>query len=70
MVDAHDRQGLLRDISEVLTRERINVIAASTQSKQGMAYMRFTAEIQHLDQLKQTFLQIHQIKDVISVRRV
>lgn len=70
VVDAHDRQGLLRDISEVLTRERINVIAASTQSKQGMAYMRFTAEIQHLDQLKQTFLQIHQIKDVISVRRV
>ena len=31
-VQAHDRQGLLRDISEVLSRERINVTAVNTQS--------------------------------------
>jgi GTP pyrophosphokinase len=32
---AADRQGLLRDISEVLTREKINVIGVNTQSSQG-----------------------------------
>ena len=52
VVDANDRQGLLRDISEVLTREKINVIAVNTQSKQGKAHMKFTAEINR--QLKNT----------------
>jgi GTP pyrophosphokinase len=33
---ASDRQGLLRDISEVLTREKINVIGVNTQSSQGL----------------------------------
>ena len=32
-VQAHDRQGLLRDISEVLSRERINVTAVNTLSR-------------------------------------
>jgi GTP pyrophosphokinase len=42
VVQAHDRQGLLRDISEVLSREKINVTGVNTQSKQHMAYMSFT----------------------------
>jgi (p)ppGpp synthase/HD superfamily hydrolase len=33
VVEAMDRQGLLRDISEVLSREKINVTAANTLTK-------------------------------------
>jgi hypothetical protein len=36
VVDAADRQGLLRDISEVLSREKINVTAVKTQSRVGL----------------------------------
>ena len=39
VVDAQDRQGLLRDISDVFAREKINVIGVNTVSKQGQAHM-------------------------------
>ena len=69
VVDANDRQGLLRDVSEVLTREKINVIAVSTQSKQGEAHMRFTAEIGNVSQLKHTLLLLHEVEGVVGARR-
>jgi len=69
VVDANDRQGLLRDVSEVLTREKINVIAVNTQSKQGTAHMRFTAEISHINQLNKTLAQLHEVEGVVGARR-
>ena len=44
VVEAMDRQGLLRDISEVLSREKINVTAVNTLSKNLQARMSFTLE--------------------------
>ncbi|WP_301102659.1 bifunctional (p)ppGpp synthetase/guanosine-3',5'-bis(diphosphate) 3'-pyrophosphohydrolase [Propionivibrio sp.] len=69
VVDANDRQGLLRDISEVLTREKINVIAVNTQSKQGAAHMRFTAEISNVAQLRRTLALLHEVDGVVGARR-
>ncbi len=69
VVDATDRQGLLRDVSEVLTREKINVIAVNTQSKAGTAHMSFTAEISNVGQLKRTLLLLHEVKGVVGARR-
>ena len=69
VVDANDRQGLLRDVSEVLTREKINVVAVSTQSKQGTANMRFTAEINNVNQLKRTLILLHEVEGVVGARR-
>ena len=69
VVDANDRQGLLRDVSEVLTREKINVVAVSTQSKQGTANMRFTAEINNVNQLKRTLVRLHEVQGVVGARR-
>ena len=47
---ADDRQGLLRDISEVFAKEKINVIGVKTQSVHDQARMIFTVEI--LDTLR------------------
>lgn len=69
VVDANDRQGLLRDISEVLTRQKINVIAVNTQSKQGKAHMKFTAEIGNVSQLEQTLILLHEVEGVLGARR-
>ncbi|MCB2068281.1 MAG: hypothetical protein KDF67_00855, partial [Ottowia sp.] len=41
-VEATDRQGLLRDISDVFAREHMNVIGVQTQSTRGVAWMTFT----------------------------
>ncbi|MBL8441263.1 MAG: bifunctional (p)ppGpp synthetase/guanosine-3',5'-bis(diphosphate) 3'-pyrophosphohydrolase, partial [Betaproteobacteria bacterium] len=70
IVDAHDRQGLLRDISEIFTREKINVIGVNTQSKQGKAHMGFTVEIGNLGQLQRTLSLIHEVEGVVAARRV
>ena len=69
VVDAHDRQGLLRDISEIFTREKLNVVGVNTQTKQGKAHMGFTVEITNLPQLQRTLTLIHEVDGVVGVRR-
>lgn len=66
---AQDRQGLLRDISEILMREKINVIGVSTQSVKGQARMAFTAEIGSTEQLSKALAIIREVRGVIDARR-
>jgi GTP pyrophosphokinase len=68
-VEASDRQGLLRDISEVLSREKVNVTAVATMSRQGGANMSFTVELPGLDKLKRILTLLQEVPGVISVRR-
>lgn len=68
-VHASDRQGLLRDISEIFLREKINVIGVSTQSAKGHARMAFTAEISSTAQLLKALIVIREVEGVTEVRR-
>lgn len=69
VVEAQDRQGLLRDISEVLSREKINVTAVRTQSKQGAARMSFTIEVSGVAQLQRALKLIGDIGGVEHASR-
>ncbi|NHZ42896.1 RelA/SpoT family protein [Massilia aquatica] len=66
---AGDRQGLLRDISEVFSREKINVIGVNTQSAKGQARMTFTAEISSTAQLQKALGAIMEVGGVQQARR-
>ncbi|PWF41569.1 RelA/SpoT family protein [Massilia glaciei] len=66
---AGDRQGLLRDISEVFSREKINVIGVNTQSAKGQARMTFTAEISATAQLNKALAAITEVVGVQQARR-
>ena len=67
---AADRQGLLRDISEIFLREKINVIGVSTQSAKGQARMSFTAEIGSTSQLSKALNSIREeVQGVHEVHR-
>jgi len=66
---ASDRQGLLRDISEIFSREKINVIGVSTQSARGQARMSFTAEISSTSQLQKALGVIREVNGVLDVQR-
>jgi GTP pyrophosphokinase len=66
---AQDRQGLLRDISEVFSREKINVIGVNTQSAKSQARMSFTAEIGGTAQLQKALAIIREVSGVQEVRR-
>ena len=69
LVEASDRQGLLRDISDVLSKEKINVTAVKTLSKSGIARMAFTIELGNAEQLKRVIALVGEIVGVASVRR-
>ena len=66
---AGDRQGLLRDISEIFSREKINVIGVNTQSAKGQARMTFTAEIGATAQLHKALAAITEVTGVQEARR-
>jgi len=68
-VQASDRQGLLRDISEVLSREKLNVTAVNTLTKKGTAYMRFTMEVGGITQLQRAITLIREVNGVIDAQR-
>ncbi len=69
IVDAQDRQGLLRDISEVLSREKINVTAAKTLSRGGAARMGFTVELNSVAQLQRMLNLVREVPSVTDARR-
>ena len=69
LVTAADRQGLLRDIGEALARERINVTAVRTQSRDDLAHMRFSFEVADVAHLRRAFAAVKQVAGVIRVAR-
>ena len=72
-VEAADRQGLLRDISEVFAREKMNVIGVQTQSvkdnRGGTAWMTFTVEVAQSGRLNQVLAVVAEVPGVRSARR-
>ena len=73
MVEAADRQGLLRDISEVFAKEGMNVTGVKTQSvkdpRGGTAWMTFTVEIADSARLAHVLTVVGRINSVRSARR-
>jgi GTP pyrophosphokinase len=68
-VEAQDRQGLLRDISEVFAREKMNVIGVQTQSVRGVAWMTFTIEVVDARQVARAMAVVGDVAGVRVVRR-
>ena len=68
-VIALDRTGLLRDVSDMLARERINVLAANTGSQDATARMLFTIEITALSQLNRVLGLLETVPGVTRARR-
>lgn len=68
-VEATDRQGLLRDISEVFAKEKMNVVGVQTQSVKGTAWMTFTVEVADASLLKRVMQSVKSVSGVGQVRR-
>jgi len=80
LVEAGDRQGLLRDVLEVFAKEKMNVVAVNTQSLQAgaarprtgggeTAWMSFTLEISDATKLTRVLRELCAISGVRSARR-
>ncbi|HEY5323086.1 MAG TPA: bifunctional (p)ppGpp synthetase/guanosine-3',5'-bis(diphosphate) 3'-pyrophosphohydrolase [Caldimonas sp.] len=72
-VEASDRQGLLRDVSEVFAKEKTNVTGVKSSSVKdaagGTAYMTFTVEVADAARLGATLAQVCRVPGVRAARR-
>ena len=68
-VEAADRQGLLRDISDVFAKEKTNVIGVQTQSVKGTAWMTFTVEVSDSGRLNKVLGIVATVPGVRAARR-
>ncbi|RZJ09571.1 MAG: bifunctional (p)ppGpp synthetase/guanosine-3',5'-bis(diphosphate) 3'-pyrophosphohydrolase [Rubrivivax sp.] len=81
LVEAGDRQGLLRDVLEIFAKEKMNVVAVNTQSLQAgaaakprtgggeTAWMSFTLELSDVTKLTKVLTDLCAISGVRSARR-
>jgi GTP pyrophosphokinase len=73
LVESSDRQGLLRDVLEVFSKEKINVTAVNTQSlkvaKGDTAWMSFTVEVTDSSRLAHALRAVAQVNGVRTARR-
>lgn len=70
-IRAYDRQGLLRDITSILSSERTNVIAVNTYTNKedNIANLVLTVEILDLNALMNILNKIMQLPNVIDAQR-
>ncbi|WP_310626783.1 bifunctional (p)ppGpp synthetase/guanosine-3',5'-bis(diphosphate) 3'-pyrophosphohydrolase [Limnohabitans sp.] len=68
-IEALDRQGLLRDISEVFAKEKMNVIGVQTQSVKDLAWMTFTVEVGDSRRLQKVLSLVKEVRGVRTAKR-
>lgn len=69
VVEAADRQGLLRDVIEVFSKDKMNVVGMQTQTVKGRATMTFTVEVSDSGRLSRVLGVVTELKGVDSARR-
>ncbi len=70
-VSAFDRQGLLRDITQILTNSHLNVVSVNTQTDKTShsAEMNFSVEVADVSQLSRALIKIEQLPNIYQVTR-
>jgi GTP pyrophosphokinase len=66
---AFDRQGLLRDVSDIFTKERVDVLRVNTESVGEYANMRLTVRVKEAAQVGRLINKLGQVQSVIEVGR-
>lgn len=71
-ITAHDRQALLKDITTILSSEKVNVIAANTSTHEldKVAHLLLTIEVTNLAALDKLLKKIAQLPNIIEVERL
>jgi len=70
-IRAQDRAGLLRDVSNLLATEDVNLSSARAEgNKDGSAWLRLSLEIKTSEQMARVMQRIDAMPEVLEVRRV
>ena len=66
---AFDRQGLLRDISDVIAKDKLDVLRVNTESRGEYAHMQITVRVKELQQLSRLLARLQHVPNVIEAGR-
>lgn len=71
-IRAHGRDSILKDITNLLTNLKINLVSlqSTINQKNNAISVTLTVQIQDSGQLKQLMTQIHQLKSIIELKRI
>ncbi|PKO84085.1 MAG: GTP pyrophosphokinase [Betaproteobacteria bacterium HGW-Betaproteobacteria-11] len=69
LIEASDRQGLLKDVSDVLSRQRVNVSGVKMRSRNAQAKMGLTVDVPDAESLQKITAQLAEVSGVSQVRR-
>jgi guanosine-3',5'-bis(diphosphate) 3'-pyrophosphohydrolase len=69
-IKAYDRQGLVSDISNLLSDENINITDVKVNLNRSMADLRLTIEVKDLTQLSRVLARIENLPNVMEAHRV
>jgi GTP pyrophosphokinase len=69
---AHDRSGLIRDVTSILANEKINVLGMTTESdtQKQLATMGLKLEVYNVSAFNRILSKLSQLEDIIEVKRV
>jgi GTP pyrophosphokinase len=70
IIEAWDREGLLRDVAIAVTDERVSMASTDAQVQaDGRALLKAALLVSSIDQLQRVFVRIERVKGVLEVRR-
>ncbi len=68
-VVAHDRKGLLREISTIIADQKVNIASSGVTTRQHIATLNFQLEIANNQQLSRILSMIDLVPNVVEARR-
>ncbi|NJR12970.1 bifunctional (p)ppGpp synthetase/guanosine-3',5'-bis(diphosphate) 3'-pyrophosphohydrolase [bacterium] len=68
-ITAHDREGLLRDVTTVLAEDKINITDVTVTRRQQIATLRLKIEIRSSEQLARVLNRVGSVGSVVDVQR-
>lgn len=67
-IHAQERGNLLRDVSEVFAKLRLNVVSVNTHSRRSLAHMVFTIEVKNGEQISRALAALNELSGVSAAR--
>ncbi len=69
-ISAYDRQGLMGDVSNLLTSEGVNIIDVKVSVNRSLAELRLIVEVQDIAQLSRVLTKLENVPNVTEAHRV
>lgn len=67
-IRAQERSSLLRDLSEVFAKLRLNVVSVNTHSRRSLAHMVFTIEVKSGEQITRVLTALNELPGLTATR--